>query len=194
MRYLYIFRHGQTDWNKKGHIQGHSDICLNDNGITQANELRPLVSSLGIQKIYSSDLKRAVQTSEIINETMEVDIEISSFFREGNLGDAEGKSLTWVKESFGELFWDTARHAQDDFWDFAYPNGESRGEVITRFTQGVSNIDVECAAVSTHGGVLRLYLLSLMQQYHLPIQEVAIPNCATYKVCFDDSVEILQIN
>lgn len=194
MRYLYVFRHGQTEWNRKGYIQGHSDICLNESGVEQAQKLQAVVTDLGIEKIYSSDLQRALQTSRLVNKSIRVNIKSSPLFREANLGQAEGKSLLWVQDNFGELFWDTRNQSKENFWDFSYPGGESRGELINRFREGISEIQEKCAAVSTHGGVLRLYLLSLMQEFNIEVYEAPIPNCAMYRVCFSEKVEILKVN
>ena len=64
---IYVVRHGQTNWNVKGKIQGKSDIELNEKGIEQAKELKELIKNYDINLIISSPLKRAKQTAEIIN-------------------------------------------------------------------------------------------------------------------------------
>ena len=64
---FFLFRHGQTDWNLKKRCQGHTDIPLNKNGIKEAEELSIKLESTPLQVIYSSDLKRAVETAEVIS-------------------------------------------------------------------------------------------------------------------------------
>lgn len=66
MQTLYIFRHGETDYNKQRIIQGILDIPLNETGLQQAYALAELLSNSGIQLIYSSKLQRAHRTAEIV--------------------------------------------------------------------------------------------------------------------------------
>ena len=56
---IYAFRHGQTDWNAEGRVQGHLDVPLNTEGRRQAEALAPRLVALKIQSILSSDLNRA---------------------------------------------------------------------------------------------------------------------------------------
>lgn len=67
---LFLIRHGQTDWNIKGKIQGSHDIELNLTGIKQAEELsnKILEDKYKFSKIYSSPQKRAIKTAEILNK------------------------------------------------------------------------------------------------------------------------------
>lgn len=64
---IYIIRHGQTDWNLKNKLQGHTDIPLNEEGIKQAYAAKELLKDIKIDMVFSSPLKRAVQTSKIIS-------------------------------------------------------------------------------------------------------------------------------
>lgn len=67
---FYVVRHGQTDWNAEGRIQGKTDIELNETGIEQARQLKELIKDYNIDLIISSPLKRTRKTAEIINETV----------------------------------------------------------------------------------------------------------------------------
>ena len=88
---LYILRHGQTNWNKKGKIQGKTDIELNEEGIEQAKEARKLLENYPIDMIVASPLKRARKTAEIINETKKAPIVFDKALEERGFGDFEGK-------------------------------------------------------------------------------------------------------
>ena len=72
---LFFIRHGQTDWNVKGKIQGSCDIELNDTGIIQAEELsnKVLENKYKFTKIYSSPQRRAVKTAEILSKVTNVE-------------------------------------------------------------------------------------------------------------------------
>lgn len=71
---LYLIRHGQTDWNVQGKIQGICDIELNAIGIKQAEEMsrKVLEQNYKIKKIYSSKQKRALKTAEILSEIINI--------------------------------------------------------------------------------------------------------------------------
>lgn len=65
---ICLVRHGETDWNKVGKIQGHTDIELNENGIRQAYACAEYLNNAPFELIITSPLKRAKQTAEIIAE------------------------------------------------------------------------------------------------------------------------------
>ena len=65
---LYLVRHGETTTNKDGLIQGQRDVELSDKGISDAKELKDLVSKLDIDVVISSPLKRAIDTAKIITD------------------------------------------------------------------------------------------------------------------------------
>lgn len=88
---FYIIRHGQTNWNKEGRIQGKTDIELNEEGIKQAKEARKILENYNIDLIVASPLKRARKTAEIINETKNVPIMFDKALEERGLGEFEGK-------------------------------------------------------------------------------------------------------
>ena len=65
---IYIVRHGQTNWNIEGRYQGRIDIELNETGINQAKEISKKLKNINFDKIFSSPLKRAKKTAEIISD------------------------------------------------------------------------------------------------------------------------------
>ena len=64
---LYVMRHGQTDWNVLGKVQGITDVELNERGIEQAKQAKDKVNQYEIDLIVYSPLKRAKKTAEIVN-------------------------------------------------------------------------------------------------------------------------------
>ena len=68
MTKIYLIRHGETEWNKIGKLQGSSDIQLLPEGIKQAHMLADHAPFHAVDAIYSSDLSRAVMTAEILAE------------------------------------------------------------------------------------------------------------------------------
>lgn len=91
---FYFVRHGQTDWNLKNQIQGHTDIPLNEMGIDQAKSVAVLLVNQGITRIISSPLMRAHKTAEIIQEVLQVPLHVHEGLKERFYGKLEGTVKT----------------------------------------------------------------------------------------------------
>ena len=87
---LYIIRHGQTVWNAAGKLQGRTDIELNQNGIDVAKDLGRRLQDVHFDKIFSSPLKRAVRTAELIRGDKDVPIQTDHRLIEMSFGIGEG--------------------------------------------------------------------------------------------------------
>ncbi len=85
---IYFVRHGQTEWNRLGRMQGHIDIELNEEGKKQAQIVKEKLSGVKFDKVFSSPLKRAVETAQIISGQ---DIVIDDRLIERFNGELEGK-------------------------------------------------------------------------------------------------------
>ena len=79
---IYIVRHGETQYNIEKRVQGWAQNPLNENGVTQAKKVAEKIAKLPIEHFYSSDLKRARQTAEIINEKLNLKIIYDERLRE----------------------------------------------------------------------------------------------------------------
>lgn len=91
---IYIVRHGQTDWNVEGRYQGRLDIELNAKGIEQAERIKEKLDGVKFDKVFSSPLKRAYKTAQIITSK---DITVDDRIIERCNGELEGKLKTDVK-------------------------------------------------------------------------------------------------
>ena len=107
---FYVVRHGQTDWNAKGRIQGKTDIELNEIGIEQARQLKALIKDYNIDLIISSPLKRARKTAEIINETVKCNIIFEDSLKERGYGIFEGMIRKEIND-------------EDELYDLCIDNG-----------------------------------------------------------------------
>jgi broad specificity phosphatase PhoE len=90
MATLLLVRHGETDWNATGRLQGHTDRPLNDYGRRQARELADRLADDGIAAIYASDLSRAKETAEIVGARLGLPVVIDEDLRERDWGSWEG--------------------------------------------------------------------------------------------------------
>ena len=109
---IFVTRHGQTNWNFLGKIQGKTDIELNETGKLQAKETGEKIKEEKIDLIIASPLKRARETAEIINSNFGVQILEDERLMERGFGKSEG--LTKVERS--EL---KVEHPEvEDIWNY----------------------------------------------------------------------------
>src|SRR5690625_2980551 len=87
---IIFWRHGQTDYNAAGRLQGQSDIELNATGVRQAEIAAPRIAELGPTRIISSDLLRAKRTAEVLVDLTGLPVELEPRLRERSFGLWEG--------------------------------------------------------------------------------------------------------
>jgi len=125
---LILIRHGETDWNRRGRCQGVADIVLNENGKQQARELAHSLKDHNITAVYSSHLKRALETAEHIAEHHGLDVRIERDLHEMNQGDLEGMSFPDIRDRYADVL----RKWRETPETLRIPNGESLLEVQDR--------------------------------------------------------------
>ena len=92
---IYFVRHGETEWNKIGRMQGQIDIELNDEGKRQAKVVKEKLSNVKFDKVFSSPLKRALETVKIITDK---EVTIDDRLIERYNGELEGKFKEEISE------------------------------------------------------------------------------------------------
>ncbi len=101
---IILARHGETNWNKEGRIQGLSDLELNDTGRTQAEELAKALQKEKVAIIYSSPLKRARDTAQAINQFHNVELLSHDGLREIDAGEVDGLTYAELQTYYGDFF------------------------------------------------------------------------------------------
>jgi probable phosphoglycerate mutase len=154
---LLAIRHGETDWNVDGRVQGQLDIGLNDAGREQARRLaQALADNEPIDRIYSSDLRRALDTARTVAEVTGAPLTPTPALRERCFADLQGRTFAEVAVTDPELS-ERWRHRQPD-WTPPGAGGESLLAFRERITQAVQALAAENigknVALITHGGVL----------------------------------------
>jgi probable phosphoglycerate mutase len=191
---LYIFRHGETDWNAEQRFQGHIDVPLNPRGRAQAEGLVETLRGFNLQIVLSSDLSRARETAEIVARGLGgIPHEIDARLREAHLGGAQGLTVTEIESKFGHELVHRWRSWQTTDADVSYPGGETGTEVLARVFAGLRDFlartSFERVGVATHGGVIRRVMASLRPPGSDP---VPIPNGVLYELVFrSDRFEIV---
>lgn len=122
---LYIVRHGETDLNAGNKFRGFMDVDLDDNGKDQAREARNLLASVPLAAIYASDLSRATETADIINQKHKLKVQHVAAGRPWHVGKFAGKSKTEINKRALQSYADTP--------DVAVPDGESLNEFRQRY-------------------------------------------------------------
>jgi probable phosphoglycerate mutase len=161
MRFVVV-RHGETDWNLNGRMQGHAPVPLNETGREQADRVgRYLAREYEFDRVVSSDLLRTRETTARIREHVgEVPVEFDPAWRERDLGVYQGLSYPDMHERFPEFgLGEAAVRAAEEVPE----NGESllqvRGRVVSAWESLVeSSADGETTLVVTHGGPIYLLL------------------------------------
>ena len=151
---VLAIRHGETDWNVGGRIQGQLDIPLNPTGQWQVHRLALAVADEGISAIYSSDLVRAQQTAMAVARGCGCEIVTNPGLRERGFGIFEGLSYAEVGERWPE---------QSERWrrrdpEFGAPGGETLNRFYERSIATATRLAAkhpgQTIAIVSHGGVM----------------------------------------
>ena len=125
---IILARHGETAWNVKEIFRGRLDIELNETGIKQAQLLAEYLSHPNIKAIYSSPLKRALKTAEMIASYHQLEVEIAPGLTDFDFGEWQGLSHEEVKDRYQELYSEWVNHPDR----VKMPAGESLDDVRKR--------------------------------------------------------------
>jgi probable phosphoglycerate mutase len=178
--YLIFIRHGQTDWNAEGRMQGHKDIELNDTGRAQARRngkaLRAHIEQAGLSPgdlhFAASPMLRTLETMRIVCAELEredSDFAVDERLREITFGVWEGFTIPELQAQSPDL---VARRKADK-WGFVPPEGESYKMLSDRIGAWLATVTRPTVVVS-HGGVMRVVrgLLLGIPQAEIPTLEV----------------------
>jgi 2,3-bisphosphoglycerate-dependent phosphoglycerate mutase/probable phosphoglycerate mutase len=146
---LVLLRHGQTDYNVAGRMQGHLDSVLTETGLAQAAAVAPEIARFAPDRLISSDLRRAVDTADIVGAASGQPIKLDARLRETHLGEWQGCSVAEIEQAWPGAI---AAWRSDPAW--TPPGGESRIDVVRRSQPVVDELDEEVA--SARGGTVVL--------------------------------------
>lgn len=157
MTRVILTRHGETEWNLEGRVQGVMDSPLTEKGIRQAQTLANRLQDEGISVIYSSNLPRAIATADEIRKFLNLsEVVVSPVIRELSFGEWEGRQWKDLRQDYPELFkiWEQSPD------QVQIPGGESMQHVTERawgFFSGLADKHPgETLCIVTHGMTLQL--------------------------------------
>lgn len=196
MKKLYLFRHGETDWNKNKDLKLSEEffnVPLNEVGIQQAQKLAQNLKDKRIKKIYSSNLERAQHTANIVNELINADIEIIEGLEEFSLYDDSviGMTRQEVQELIGIDKFEIFKNSRNELLDWRPLKCETRREARERFLKAISyiceNDNNDVIGIASHGAILREFLRILNYE-----NDEKIYNCEIIEAEFDNNLKIIQ--
>lgn len=162
MARLFLVRHGIVESNSTGRLWGHTDIPLCADGIQQAWKVCERLSREKIAIIYSSDLRRSLDTATIIASPHQLSMVSCPELREINFGRFEGMTFEEIKNCYpeAEKLWAGANP------ELSFPDGESLKALSNRIDHFVDRLSEyglkDTVLVVAHGGSLRMLLCRLM--------------------------------
>jgi broad specificity phosphatase PhoE len=167
---ILLARHGETDWNREGRFQGWADPPLNAAGRAQARELAERLRETPFDAVYSSDLRRAHETAEIVAAPHDVPVITDPGLREIDVG-------SWSGLTRGEI--------DERFPGAEHHDGESREDHLARVLAAAERIARahvgERILIVSHGGSLRALRRHAIGEPVHPME-----NCGLYELHFRD--------
>ncbi|MEC5425102.1 histidine phosphatase family protein [Virgibacillus sp. C22-A2] len=174
MTTICLIRHGETDWNALGKLQGKTDIPLNNKGIQQAQACGDFLNAADYDVLISSPLKRAKRTAEIINDRLNLPFVEMTDFAERFFGDAEGLLL---------------EERMSTYPDKDYPNQEMREAFNTRVMTGLHKVHQKYPDKSillvAHGAVINA-VLGTLSNGEIGSGKTKLLNACISTICFQE--------
>lgn len=199
MTRVVVVRHGETDWNRNGRMQGWAPVPLNDTGREQAAAVGEwLDDEFDIDRVLSSDLLRTKQTTEhILDETGELPVDYEWHWRERDIGIYQGLTYGDVENRFPDFgLGEDAHEAAHDVPESGESLRDVHDRVTERFDRVLSEYPGETVLVVTHGGPLHV-LLGYVKDMDLPesFRNHHQANCAVNEfVAEGGSVRVVREN
>jgi broad specificity phosphatase PhoE len=154
---ILLARHGETDWNRDYRFQGHADPPLNAAGREQARALAEVLAEQPLTAVYTSPLRRAAETAEIIAALHQLPVEPVEALREVDVGSWEGLTRADLEQGDSERFrrW-LVEHEQG--WEDGETYEEMGRRVVPALLSLAKRHDGRTILAVTHGGPIRAAL------------------------------------
>jgi broad specificity phosphatase PhoE len=190
---IYIVRHGETEWNVQGLLQGQMDSPLTIAGKDQARLLGQELAHVQFDAVFSSDLERTKKTAEIIGLEKKLAVKTTEALRERAFGTFEGKKYAVLEEELKDLIAEYETLQDKEKLTFRFRDDmETEEEVLIRFLRFLREIGVaysgKTVLLVTHGGTMRTLLVHLGFGTYKQLHHSAVKN-GGYLVLESDGVE-----
>lgn len=183
---ILLVRHGQTEWSKTGRVQGWAPVPLNERGHEQArNVASRIISQYDIDRIISSDLRRALQTAEkLVEASNDVAFQTDSAWRERDFGIYQGLDDDYFN----------SMNLDGDGFSEAPESGESWKEVVLRTEEAwndlVESVEDSVIVVISHFGPISLLLGEIAGNDLQTCLDKSLPTCSIQQITIDSDGSI----
>ena len=181
---LYLIRHGQTDWNLRAALQGRTDIPLNETGRRQAMEARQRLAGVRFDGVYSSPLRRAMDTARLVSGWPEEKICADQRLTEIAFGPYEGKDAHTLGPAFAPFFADPAAYRPPE-------GGESLQSALERTADFLAfaarQHPGQTLLVAGHGAALHAMLTAALANPLGKFWAVSLGNCRVAVLTRDEA-------
>jgi broad specificity phosphatase PhoE len=150
---ILLARHGETDWNREGRFQGWADPPLNSTGLAQAVELSVTLLAYDLAAVYSSPLRRALETADVVAASRGLEPQQVDALREVDVGSWSGLTRAEIEERFPEQYARWLDYEQG--WEDGETYDAMAERVISALLELAAAHDGERVLAVTHGGPMR---------------------------------------
>ena len=192
MTHILLTRHGETEWNSIGRVQGWTDIPLSPLGHAQAAALAGRLRHHPVAAVYASDLSRAVQTAAPAAEALGLRVQTLPGLREKGYGDWEGLTRIDLERDYAAL-WHRYHTLRD--LEAVVPGGETWPQVCERMEGVLSEIlaahpgNEEMVLVVGHGGSARALVLAALQAPLPTLLRLHLDNASLSRLDFKERAD-----
>ena len=173
---FYIVNHGETNWDRIGRIKGQKDVPLNDFGVEQVENLIERLEKLPISYIYSSSLKRAMVTADMISKRFNLKVKETPLLKEVCFGEAEGKFYSELSFDLKKLLNSIYIRSVENDGKSKIHGSECFEEVFERFFTLMDMLpeNEDNILLVSHSVFIKVILLKFLNDH------VMIGNCACF--------------
>jgi broad specificity phosphatase PhoE len=179
---LYLVRHGETAWNRRGLYQGTTDVPLSAEGRTQAETLAAALREVDFDAAYTSPLRRARETAETVLRGRGVPLVEVPELRELSYGLWQGRGMEPAGRCSPGLEW----RWREDPWSVRFPGGETLEEVCARAAAALERMRAAhpggTVLVSGHGHLNRVLLIHALGWPRERFWKIEQPNACCWRL------------
>lgn len=197
---IYLLRHGETEYHAQQRLLGRLDAGLNDKGREQAVRVVDFFRGMDLKAIYSSPLKRCLETAAPVAGAQGLEVEIMEGLMEVDMGEWDGRSIKELFEREGDTVGRWMRNPSS----VAIPGGEDFGAVRERVMAAVDEITSrntggDRVLVVTHGGPIRGVLcealrMDLDSMFRIQIDLASVSAVKYYEGGIRESATVTLVN
>ena len=186
MTEIIIIRHGETEWNKTGRFQGHSDVPLSAEGRAQAAALGKNLVVDHVDAIYASDLTRAMETAAPLAQRFGLEVISDPLLRELNFGSWEGRNFNDVNAENPNAMKNFYTDPEQADIPESEPFPEFQRRVAGRVREIVAQERGKRIVIVSHGASIRILFADILSMPIRSIWHVSQLNTAVNKIRFED--------